>query len=1217
MLQPFLANELSFFDETQRKSCKKLKIALNRHIEYLASLTKQLPFSEFTESAAKLSKRSNASVDTSSSTITKPKSGKSVVGRKRKLRSPVLDSVELSDQSSAILSNVNDLNIELDNHGNTEHAGDVIVEPLALQVKQPDDNSPIKTKPSRPIKRVKKAVISNKTTPIDMAVSTKNSTAANEQKQVEQPSASLCSLVDDSTVIKNLEPESTISAESPQLLKAPVNDHTETSVVTQSTSSISAELSTQEKNDTLTPVTLSAGSSKSSDSCIIEKQHEVSPDSQPLPAAKQETDSVDLLKNINTDAVTPLHETSFPTPLEEPLSTEQSLPIEQSPNSISSKISDKMDSVDNTADTRIEDGPNVLTDAVSTSKAHIPDSTKPQCPAIPLSPTMARSRLMNMAKFSDILPANSVPSIGTSSLLIQNLPKLSRSTASKISDVSSVASSAASKTSKYQSTTIKRSLESVSEDSEQSDFVKKSKSMEHDESVQSFSSSGSGFIDGAQTNVDVDENVDSSAPLLETTTSHSDNQANVTAPFNPATLKLSDPKELSTTHVPVATSQLNTMASALQHSSYVAPSILTQIASQVDASREMSELRLKTAHAGPLEMMRRGLNATTLRLADRSVSAINANSTSAIHISSHSGAAALLQLAHADRSSFSTTAAHDVVASHSISCQPEPNKKSEPETTDTGKGALDLQMSKYSSVAETSTTSQLKSGTSLSAPLAFDSSKPVLSWALPSGGPMKGSSIFRTPVKAASSFATELVANAQKKDFGSSHLPVISTKNTSALLGVSGVSVAENQSSVAVQGISVLAPSSIPAGLPPTRAVVTITSDIPSSTATVSNLALIQIKSNPIIEPVAATEVIAKKELIAKETHVQATARMQQRSDDAVHTTLAKHNTVSMHIAESQSDVEKPHQDQERFGTVRKVLDKPYKPTNTTSLIVAPRSAIPALVEHSLNKPFSITSKPLSGETAGKQKLPLSYSAQATLTGQLSDLEAPKTQVLRPLPTHQHHISQDQHKLLPQQKLQLLKQHGAKAVLKSNALNSVLVDAKNGITKNLILPSSLMGTTHASQVPHKPQVGASILSGKGEKAVTASTQNHVHTILGEDGELPEPPSDYSDSDDDSLTAATPRGGPKIATWASTPYIRQVVTSQQQRDPDDIFGTVKTCQLEEIFDSKESKKLKKRTSSAHWLGTDALTFEEEMAYKKDMGYVDGESGVIESLHSHVK
>ncbi|KAJ1339737.1 hypothetical protein BSLG_005643 [Batrachochytrium salamandrivorans] len=660
---------------------------------------------------------------------------------------------------------------------------------------------------------------------------------------------------------QNLEPESTISAESPQLLKTPVNDHTETSV----------------KNDTLTPVTLSAGSSKSSDSCIIEKQHEVSPDSQPLPAAKQETDSVDLLKNINTDAVTPLHETSFPTPLEEPLSTEQSLPVEQSPNSISSKISDKMDT-------------------------------------------------------------NSVPSIGTSSLLIQNLPKLSRALLQKYLMYLRL-SSAASKTSKYQSTTIKRSLESVSEDSEQSDFVKKSKSMEHDESVQSFSSSASGFIDGAQTNVDVDENVDSSAPLLETTTSHSDNQANVTAPFNPATLKLSDPKELSTTHVPVATSQLNTMASALQHSSYVAPSILTQIASQP-----------------------------------------------------------------------------------------------EPETTDTGKGALDLQMSKYSSVAETSTTSQLKSGTSLSAPLAFDSSKPVLSWALPSGGPMKGSSIFRTPVKAASSFATELVANAQKKDFGSSHLPRLgSIKHTCGFTTHSGGCYYYKRHT--------------------------------SSTATVSNLALIQIKSNPIIEPVAATEVIAKKELIAKETHVQAAARMQQRSDDA--------------------------------------------------------SAIPALVEHSLNKPFSITSKPLSGETAGKQKLPLSYSAQATLTGQLSDLEAPKTQVLRPLPTHQHHISQDQHKLLPQQKLQLLKQHGAKAVLKSNALNSVLVDAK--------APS----TTQASS-------WGKYFIWKGEKAATASTQNHVHTILGEDGELPEPPSDYSDSDDDSLTAATPRGGPKIATWASTPYIRQVV-----------------------------------------------------------------------------
>ena len=58
------------------------------------------------------------------------------------------------------------------------------------------------------------------------------------------------------------------------------------------------------------------------------------------------------------------------------------------------------------------------------------------------------------------------------------------------------------------------------------------------------------------------------------------------------------------------------------------------------------------------------------------------------------------------------------------------------------------------------------------------------------------------------------------------------------------------------------------------------------------------------------------------------------------------------------------------------------------------------------------------------------------------------------------------------------------------------------------------------------------------------------------------------------------------------------------DPMSIFGEIGDCDLAEIFQgytTVETKKLKKRSSSANWGGVDELTAYEEKRYKVKMGY----------------
>lgn len=130
------------------------------------------------------------------------------------------------------------------------------------------------------------------------------------------------------------------------------------------------------------------------------------------------------------------------------------------------------------------------------------------------------------------------------------------------------------------------------------------------------------------------------------------------------------------------------------------------------------------------------------------------------------------------------------------------------------------------------------------------------------------------------------------------------------------------------------------------------------------------------------------------------------------------------------------------------------------------------------------------------------------------------------------------------------------------------------------------------------------------------------TIVDEMGEIPDIPStSYSEDPSSSVCDDTPqRGGASnqaggnllnnngsnsigVPHWALTPNLTNALQTQGQFDPDDIFGPLPPCSLEDIFKgSKDARKLRHRTSSGNWSGVDKLTTEEEEDYKLRMGFV---------------
>ena len=121
-----------------------------------------------------------------------------------------------------------------------------------------------------------------------------------------------------------------------------------------------------------------------------------------------------------------------------------------------------------------------------------------------------------------------------------------------------------------------------------------------------------------------------------------------------------------------------------------------------------------------------------------------------------------------------------------------------------------------------------------------------------------------------------------------------------------------------------------------------------------------------------------------------------------------------------------------------------------------------------------------------------------------------------------------------------------------------------------------------------------------KKAKQSQTAVHAHPkteppIPSEMIELPEPNSEYSDSEDE--------GGQRkqeAPIWTQSPELRAALESQSRVNPDDIFGPVRPLRMEDIFRTRTSR-FRARTSSANWSGPDGLKQEEEREYVRRMGF----------------
>jgi len=76
----------------------------------------------------------------------------------------------------------------------------------------------------------------------------------------------------------------------------------------------------------------------------------------------------------------------------------------------------------------------------------------------------------------------------------------------------------------------------------------------------------------------------------------------------------------------------------------------------------------------------------------------------------------------------------------------------------------------------------------------------------------------------------------------------------------------------------------------------------------------------------------------------------------------------------------------------------------------------------------------------------------------------------------------------------------------------------------------------------------------------------------------------------------------IPEWAKTANLLGALRQQRHMDPDDIFQQkhIKTCSLDDMFSGASKPKFVKRGSSGNWI-EDRVTWQEELAYKKAMGF----------------
>lgn len=140
-------------------------------------------------------------------------------------------------------------------------------------------------------------------------------------------------------------------------------------------------------------------------------------------------------------------------------------------------------------------------------------------------------------------------------------------------------------------------------------------------------------------------------------------------------------------------------------------------------------------------------------------------------------------------------------------------------------------------------------------------------------------------------------------------------------------------------------------------------------------------------------------------------------------------------------------------------------------------------------------------------------------------------------------------------------------------------------------------TKGKGKMPADPEETQTKKTSQLPMAVHANPQrlNVEPPIASEMIELPEPNSEYSDSEDEGRQRK--HGAPE---WTQSPELRAALESQSRVNPDDIFGPVRPLRMEDIFRTRTSR-FRARTSSANWSGPDGLKQEEEREYARRMGF----------------
>ncbi|KAE8351196.1 hypothetical protein BDV28DRAFT_137606 [Aspergillus coremiiformis] len=109
-----------------------------------------------------------------------------------------------------------------------------------------------------------------------------------------------------------------------------------------------------------------------------------------------------------------------------------------------------------------------------------------------------------------------------------------------------------------------------------------------------------------------------------------------------------------------------------------------------------------------------------------------------------------------------------------------------------------------------------------------------------------------------------------------------------------------------------------------------------------------------------------------------------------------------------------------------------------------------------------------------------------------------------------------------------------------------------------------------------------VASSSSHKAAHKPSPNYPN---GENIHLPEIATDSEDEDSDAEMLPVPK-------WAQPRELESLLRQQEGLEADSIFGPIAPFSLEETFKAdKKIKKFRERTSSANWVGTDALTQEE--------------------------